>query len=231
MLDFNSKVYAPGARVGANSHYTDIGADGALTDIGTQTHNLNHMDITQADITTATITTLNATTLGAAKTRSIFLQPTDFKVSGSVSAGSTGTYFNALQFVTACPNSTTDPHFGVAFTVPSDAYTSTAMSLYFHRCSNVASASVVHYRYAASYIGSGEAAAPTGASAAGTKTHTTAASANAIEKVTIGTLSTGFAAGDIVFLDCSYYCSGGSNIATSDAIVMAQVDYSSLLSY
>lgn len=210
-----------GARVGGASNYVQIGTDGAITDAGTQSHDLNAL----------TVTTLTNSTLGSSKTRSIFFQPSDFLTTGSVAAGSIGTYWRALQFATACPASETDSHFATTFVVPDDVYTSTAMNLYLYRVSNLASASIVHYIYTASYVGSGELAAPTGASTTGNTQHTTAASANVVEKVDIGDLGTGFAAGDLVYLDIRYYTSGGSQTALSDAIVGARVDYYSRTAY
>ena len=206
---------------GGSSNYMTVGADGAITDTGTQAHSLNDV----------TITTLTSTTLGAAKTRSLWFRPYDFKTSGSVSLSTMDTTWFGLVYTTTCPASATDSYLYSTFVVPEDVSTATAMNLYVYSMHTTTAASITHYIASASYLASGEITAPTGASSSCNYQHTSAGSANVIQKVDVGDLGVGFTAGDLVKMRVGYYSSGGSNTSVNDTIIMARVDYASLKAY
>ncbi len=234
MLKFIQKLFdTGGAQIGSNSHYLSIGTDGSLGDVGTQTHDLNNVDITTLTVgtldgvTAATVTTLTATNLGNTKVRHMYFRPYDFKTSGSISLSTADSTWHGLVYSTACPASTTDSYIYTQFPIPADAAVGTAMNLYLYSQKTTTGASITHYIVSASYLGSGEVVAPAGASTTFNYQFTNASVANTVEKVSVGNFGTGFAVGDLVKAKIGYYSSGASNSSTNDTIWLAQVDYSS----
>lgn len=205
MERFNRKIYGVGARFGTASNYADISTSGAVTYAGT-----------------------------AKKTRSIDISPNDTHVSGSVTKAAivvSSASFPGALFLTACPASATNPHMAGTFRVPADVDTSVGIAAYAYTSHNTAGASNAAWLMSACYLGTGEAAAPTGASSALTKIDAGVATANAINRVSLGTLGTGFAANDIVKFDLALYCSSGSNAAVNQDVWALEFVYTSAVAY
>lgn len=214
-------------KAGGSSDYVTIGADGALTDTGTQAHSLNDMTIT-----TLTATTLTAANLGNIKTRQIHLPVKTWQVAGSVTLSTFNSVYPALVLSTACPASESDALVYNTVVLPDDCSTASAINFYIRESHSTAGASNIAFTLAASYLGNGEATAPTGASSTVTLLDTAASTAaNAPREISIGTLGTGFAAGDLVLMNFGWLTSTASNIAVNSTLTDLWLEYRATVLY
>lgn len=206
-------------RIGTTSNYATFGTDGAITDTGTQSHDLNAVSITT--LTNSAV---------SQKTRYMDLPATGFSVpaSGSVTlanvAVAAGSY-KALKFVSNAVTGT-DIKTWVSFRAPADIQAACAMSVKVYSWATSANGSRPAWKVSASYYATGETKAGTTASAAA-KDSTSASATNVPTIFTLGNL-TAPTANDLCFLEFSLFQSSGSSTSKNRNVERLRIDYKSV---
>jgi hypothetical protein len=222
MRKYTQKSYETGGiRVGSNSHYTDIGTDGALTDVGTQTHNLNA-------VTIATLTATNVATTTRYLDLPVARWDTNSGASCSIDTvallSSASTVIMRFSTAASVPGAA-DLSAALFFRAPTDMLAANAASIALLTSHTTTGGSNAVWKVSASAYGDLEATAGTTCTASVIDT-LSGSVANSPHLVNLGAFSaSGIAADDLVLLKLDFLATSASHFRLESDVFNVRFAY------